>query len=73
MKSKKIKIKDCEKISKEYGYEKVIIIGINEIDDCVDEIDMGIATYGNDKNQCKRAKQLGQEVCKNSILNWFWE
>ena len=71
--NKKIKINDCKKISEEYGYEKVIVIGINETDGCVDEIDLAIATYGKDKKQCKRAGILGQEVCKNAVLDWLWE
>lgn len=69
--SKKIKVSDCKKISQEYNFEKVIIIGINEIGGCVDEIDMAIATYGSDKEQCKRAETLGQEVCKEAMLDWL--
>ena len=53
--SKEIKISEAKKIAKEYDYDMVIVIGINN------DSSGHVTTYGKNKNYCKVAGHLGQK------------
>lgn len=60
---KKIPITKAKEISKEYDYDMIIIIGINN------DRSGHISTYGKDKNLCKLAGHIGQKELGNYIFN----
>lgn len=60
--SKKIPIKKANKIAKEYDYDGVIIIGVNE------DSSGHITTYGKDKQFCKIMGELGQQELGTQIF-----
>ncbi|MFW6246804.1 MAG: hypothetical protein ACOC22_01330 [bacterium] len=53
--SKEIKISEAKKIAKEYDYDMVIIIGINN------DSSGHVTTYGKNKGFCKIAGHIGQK------------
>lgn len=63
-----IPIEEAKKISKQYGYEQVIIIG-RKVDT---EEELGhetVTTYGKDKVHCEIAAKTG-DFLKYKVMGW---
>lgn len=60
-----IPVKAAEEISKEYGYDQVIIIA-RKVGDNGNE---AVTTYGKDKDNCDVAARIGDFI-KHKIMGW---
>lgn len=61
---KRIPITKAKELSKQYGWSRILIIGIDDSDDsgC-------ITTYGTTKKLCKLAEELGDNLGKQIFKN----
>ena len=59
------KVRDCEDLAGKYGYDKVILIGINE-----KEREFSVTSYGENRNECTRARDIGTRVYE-AVYNFF--
>lgn len=50
-------VRDCEKLAKKYGYDKAILVGIDE-----QSQEFTVSSYGRDRAQCQLAAQIGEAI-----------
>nr|BDD48133.1 hypothetical protein 49 [Balneolaceae bacterium] len=59
------KVRAAEKIGQDFGFDKVIIVGIDEDSDTYETI-----SWGKDRRQCSAAKRLAGILYK-AIYNYY--
>ena len=68
--SKHIRSSECKRIADQYGYDQIIVIGINK-NERARKVNLGTCSYGKTEQLDRNAFYLSTMILKRKLVDYF--